>query len=258
MVCITLPDVLSELALDAWLLGRAAREPSGLLVDGRVWERAVENLLWRHGLSHRQGPGTTTLFGFRPASGVGHELDAAATGFGGAVILECKSRRSGVTKADAALFHQKTLDFYCGRPDTVGRERWWRLVISSSPVSDAVRAFCIQLGLILCDPDRLPLPVTIWFASRPGMDQHLPETLLQEALRLGELAVLPMQHRWFHDSDTKHIRFRPQVLNADDIGDLLWIQHELGSDIMDLYELHRPGLLERRGALLYNEIRKSA
>ena len=252
------PDALAELALDAWLLGQVGRSSSGALVDGRVWERAVANLLWRPGFSHRQGPGTTILFGFCPGSGIRHEIDAAAASRDGSVILECKSQRSGISKADAALFHEKTLDFYCGQPHAVGHERWWRLMVSSSPVSEAVRAFCIQLGLILCDPVRLPLPVVIRTAGRPSADLYLHETLLQEVLRVGEAALIPMQDRWAYDPDTHEIRFKPQVLKADEIGDLLWLQDELGSDIHDLYELYHPGMLERRGALLYSELRKSA
>lgn len=251
-------DLLAELTLDAWLLARVGEDPSGALVDGRVWERAVGDLLWRSGLSRRQGPGTTTLFGFRPASGIGHELDAAAAGWSGSIILECKSQSCGVTKADAALFHEKTLDFYCERPHAVGRERWWRLMVSSSPVSDTVRAFCIQLGLILCDPIRLPLPVVVRTACHPSADLHLRETLLQEAVRMGEPALMPLQNRWAYDPITRDIRFKPRVLRAGEIRDLIWLQDELGSDILDLYDLHRPGALERRGSMLHSKLRKSA
>ena len=251
-------DVLAEFTLDAWLLARVGEDPSGTLVNGRIWERAVGDLLRRPEFSHRQGPGTTTLFGFRPASGIRHELDAGAAGWSGSIILECKSKNCGVTKTDAALFHEKTLDFYCERPHAVGRDRWWRLIVSSSPVSDTVRAFCIQLGLILCDPVRLPLPVVVRTACRPSADLYLHETLLQEAARMGEPALMPMQDRWAYDPITRDIRFKPRVLRASEISDLLWLQDELGSDILDLYDLHRPGVLERRAAMLYSKLTKSA
>ena len=251
-------DILAEVTLDAWLLARVGEDPSGSLVNGRVWERAVGDLLRRPNLSHRQGPGTTTLFGFRPASGIRHELDAGASGWSGSIVLECKSQSCGVTKADAALFHEKTLDFYCERPHAFGRERWWRLIVSSSPVSDTVRAFCIQLGLILCDPDRLPLPVVVRTACRPSADLYLHETLLQEAFRIGEPALMPMQDRWAYDTITRDIRFIPRILRSSEICDLLWLQDELGADILDLYDLHRPGLLERRAAMLRSKLTKSA
>ena len=251
-------DILAEFTLDAWLLAKGSILRSGALVEGRAWERAIGDLLRRPGLTCHQGPSTTTLFGFRPASGIRHEIDLGAAGQNCCIILECKSRRSGVTKADAALFHQKTLDFYCERPQSVTHERWWRAIVSSSPVSTAVRAFCVQLGLILCDPVLLPLPVLVRTACHPTADQRLRETLLQETVRLGEPALMPMQDRWAYDPLVHDIRFKPKVLNANDIRDLFWLQDELGSDILDLYDLYRPGLLERRYELLHRQLVKSA
>ena len=251
-------DVLAEIVLDAWLLAQVSEHPSGALIDGRVWERTVGDLLRRSEFSYHQGPGTTTLFGFPPASGIQHEIDAAASGRKGAVILECKSQTNGVTKADAALFHEKMLDFYCRRPDTAGSERWWGLVVSSSPIPDPVRAFCIQLGLIGCDPVRLPLPLVVRTAIRPSADLYLPETLLQEAVRMGEPALMSMQERWAYDPTTRDIQFKPRVLETSEIGDLLWIQDELGSNIIDLYDLYYPGLLERRADVLHSKLTKAA
>ena len=247
-------DILAEIALDAWLLAQVSDDPSGALVDGRQWERTIGDLLRRPEFSYHQGPGTTTLFGFPPASGIQHEIDAAASGRKGSVILECKSQTCGVSKADSALFHEKTLDFYCARPDTAALERWWGLVVSSSPIPDPVRAFCLQLGLIVCDPARLPLPVVFRTAIRPTADLYLPETLLQEAVRMGEPAMMSMQERWVYDSATCDIQFKPRVLEANEIGDLLWLQDELGSHIIDLYDLYHPGLLETRTAVLSSKL----
>ena len=251
-------EILAEFTLDAWLLARNCVNPTGDLIDGRVWERSISDLLRRPGLTCRQGPGTTTLFGFRPASGIRHEIDSAAAGSRCCIILESKSQQAGVTKEDAALFHQKTLDFYCERPEAVKHECWWRILVSSSPVPHSVRKFCIHLGLLLCDPVLLPLPVLVRTAYRPSADQHLRETLLQEVLRLGETALIPIQTRWPYDPVTCKLMFKPKVMSANDMDDLFWLQDELGSDILDLYELHRPGTLERRGMLLFNQLRKTA
>ena len=256
MQCI--PRVLAEVTLDAWLLARASQDLSATLVDGRIWERAVCDLLRRPGLSCRQGPGMTTLFGFGTASGIGHEIDGAATGLGGSIILECKSQGGGVTKADATLFQEKTLDFYFDRPEAIGRDRWWRCIASSSPVSDTVRAFCVHLGLVLCDPMRLPLPAVMRMACHPSADLHLRETLLQEMVRLGGTALVPMQNRWEYDHSAREIRLKPRVISPADIQDLLWLQDELGADILDLYDLHRPGALEKRGIRLLGELKKAA
>lgn len=251
-------DFLAEFSLDTWLLAQAGRGSCDQLVDGRVWERAVGSLLQRPGLIRRQGPGETTLFGFSAASGVPHELDAAADSDSYSVILECKSKAAGVTKADVALFHEKTMDYYCGWPQCVESKHWWRLIVSSSPVSDSVRGFCVQLGVLLCDSVRLSLPVLVRAAGRPIADSFLQETLLQEILRLGEPALLPMQHRWVYDRGKDEFRFKPRLWCDGEIEDLLWVQDEISSDLLDLYDLYRPGVLERRASVLRGLLTKVA
>ena len=61
-------------------------------------------------------------------------------------------------------------------------------------------------------------------AIRPSADLYLPETLLQEAVRMGEPALMPMQERWVYDPTTRDI----------------------------------PDLLERRVAVLRSKLTKSA
>lgn len=248
-------DLIAEFSLDFWLLARSIHGTRMSPVDGRAWERAIGDLLRRAPLPNRQRAGLTTLFGTQAASGVGHELDACVAGGRTLVVAECKSQTSGVTKADAALFHEKTLDFYCANPDRFRHERWWRLVVSSTPVSDSVRTFCVSLGLVLTEPNRVPLSVVLRVASRPGADMHLREALLQDTVRLAERALVPLQGRWRYDGQAEEIRFKPATLTAGEIQDLLWVQEELGSDILDLYDSHRPGTLERRAEALLGTLR---
>ena len=236
-------ELLAEFSLDSWLLARSTHDTCMSLVDGRAWERAIGDLLRRAPLPNRQRAGLTTLFGVQAASGVAHELDACAAGGGTLMVVECKSQTAGVTKADAALFHEKTFDFFCAKPSRFRSERWWQIVASSTPVSDTVRTFCVSLGLVLTEPNHLPLPVVLRVASRPGADMHLREALLQDAVRLAERALVSLQDRWRYDAQAEEIRFQPTTLSPNEIQDLLWLQEELGSDILDLYDLHRPGML---------------
>ena len=171
------------------------------------------------------------------------------------MVVECKSQTSGVAKADAALLHEQTLDFFCAKPGHFGNHRWWRIVASSTPVADSVRAFCVSLGLVLTAPNHLPLPVMLRIASRPGADMYLREALLQDAVRIGERALVPLQEKWRYNAQAEEIRFQPTTLSRNEIQDLLWLQEELGTDILDLYDLHRPGVLERRAEVLLRTLR---
>ena len=248
-------ELLAEFSLDSWLLARSTHDTCMSPVDGRAWEQAIGDLLRRAPLPNRQRAGLTTLFGVQAASGVAHELDACAAGGGTLMVVECKSQTSGVTKADAALFHEKTLDFFCAEPGRFRNERWWRVVASSTPVSDSVRAFCASLGLVLTEPNHLPLPVVLRVAARPVADMYLREVLLQDAVRLAERAVVPLQGKWRYDAQAEEIRFQPTTLSPNEIQDLLWLQEELGSDILDLYDLHRPRTLEHRAEELLRTLR---
>ena len=247
-------DLLAGFCLDSWLLARSTQDIGTLPVDGRAWEGAIADLLPSGPLPNRQRAGLKTLFGVEAASGVPHELDACAAGGATLVVVECKSRSSGVAKADVALLHEKTLDFFCAKPDSFRRERWWRVVASSTPVSDAVRAFAISLGLIVVESSYLPMPVVFRAASRPSADLYLREALLQDLIRLAERAVVPLQERWRYDEPAGEIRSRPTILTSSEIQDLLWLQEELTSDILDLYDLHRPQVLENRAEKLVQRL----
>jgi len=105
-------QLLAEFALDAWLVAKFSPQVGGAMLDGRAWERTVSGLLYRPGFTRRQGPGSLTLFGSQSASGVNHEIDGAAEGWRGTVIVESKAIAGGISKGDMALFHYKVRDFY--------------------------------------------------------------------------------------------------------------------------------------------------
>jgi hypothetical protein len=206
----------------------------------------------------RQGPGNQLLFGSPSASGVRHEIDGAADGWNGRVIVECKATADGISKADAALFHYKMMDFYHTKIATAAGERWWGILCGTMPTHSVARAAAISLGLLLCDPERLPLPVLVRAAGRPTADVHLPEPLLQEILRMGERALYPQQKRWPYRAQSGEIAFKPNHWKENEIKDLLWLEDELSRCLLELYEKYRPGALERRARNLIWQAHKAA
>jgi len=137
-------------------------------------------------------------------------------------------------------------------------QRWWRFLCGTTPTPSAARAAAISLGLLVCDPGRLPLPVLVRAASRPTADMYLPEALLQEIVRLGERALCPQQARWPYRVHSGEISFNPAYWSDSEMKGLLWLEDELSGCLLDLYEKHRPGTLERRAMNLLWQARKVA
>lgn len=251
-------DLLAEFTLDVWLVAKFAPQLGHAAPDGRTWERTVASLLYRPGFTRRQGPGNHTLFGSLSASGVEHEIDGAADGWRGSVIVECKAASGGITKADVALFHHKVMDFYQKKVATVSNEKWWRIVCGTTTTMLPVRTTAISMGLLICDPGRLPLPVLVRAAGRPSADMHLSETLLQEIVRLGERALIPQQDRWQYNPYSGELTFRPDYWKDSEIRDLLWLEDELSGCILDLYNRYKPYALMRQALNLIWRARKAA
>jgi len=241
---VTEHDPLGRITLDAYLIARHSAL-NKLLPDGRAWERAAVQLLSGPGLDSRQTAGLTTLFGSKGASGCEHEIDGAARGWKGRLIVEAKAKVSGINKADIALFGLKTFDHYRGQLPCSANEPWWRLMISATRVGDPLRRLCAAEGIILCDPAFLPIPLLLHIAGRPIADQFLDEMKLSEIVRLGEPACEPMCKRWRLDPDGQLV-LGARGYRSPDIEDLLWLQEELTGDVLDLYDTYRPGRLERR------------
>ena len=251
-------DLLADFTLDVWLVARFSTHLSGTALAGREWERTVAGLLHRPGFTRRQGPGSQSLFGSISASGVPHEIDGAADGRHGSFIIECKATETGISKADAALFHFKVMDFYQAQVATASSERWWPILCGTTPTDCAARATAASLGLLVCDPGRLPLPVLLRAASQPAADMRLPESLLQEIVRVGERALCPQQERWQYHARPREICFKPDFWKDGEIEELLWLEIELSNCLLDVFEQRRPGVLEQWANALIWRARKVA
>lgn len=246
-------DPLTAVCFDAWLLASHGAVGEGI-PEGRAWERAVAELLVQPGMTRRQGPGGTMMLGMKSASGCRHELDGVADGRLGTLITECKAVSHGIAKADVATFEAKTFDFYTGNLGHAAADRWWRILVSATPLPEGLRRMCFCGGTVLVDPEVLPLPVLTWTAGRCNADVHLPEPLLAEILRLGELAQAPMQQRWVPDG-SGGVQYDTTAWSEDKLGDLIYVQAELSGAVLDLYDRQGDHRLEYRAAQLRDRLR---
>jgi hypothetical protein len=246
-------DLLTSVTLDAWLLATYGPAPESL-PDGRVWERTISDFLRHPGIHRRQHAGFTHLFDQRAASGCRHELDGAADGWAGRIVVEAKARSDGLRKDDVALFHLKTFDYYSGALPSASLDRWWRLLVSAGPLREDVRRLCATHAIVVVEPDILPIPVLVWTAGRPEADRFLRNTLLQELLRIGGRAMAPMQQRWVPDG-AGGLRYDTTWWNPEALDDLAYLQQELSEDVLNLYETRDPERLRRRAAELLEQAR---
>lgn len=243
---------VAGLSVDAFLLARHCC-PGHSQASGRAWERAVSQLLWRPGFTRRQHPGVLGLFGRGSLSGARHEIDGAGQGPEVGAWIESKARTT-LNKSDVAVFHLKCFDLYraaaAEHPEQTSVAGWWPLLVSSEPAGDSVRRICCDLGVVMCDPKRLPLPALLFAASRPNADDYLSEIHLAELIRLAEFGCAAMQKRWRVDPERRAVCLSLDHLNSSEIDDLLFLQDELTEDLLDAFEVNAPDLLGRRASIL--------
>ena len=250
---------VAALATDAFLLARHCC-PGHTSASGRAWERAVSELLWRPSFTRRQHPGVLGLFGRGSQSGARHEIDGVGQGPEVAAWIESKARRT-LGKSDVAVFHLKCFDLYRAaameHPEQTASAGWWPLLVSSEPTSDSVRRICCDLGVVMCDPERLPLPALLFAASRPNADDYLSEIHLAELVRLAEVACVPMQHRWRLNTKRREVCLSLDHLDSTEIDDLIFLQDELTEDFLDAFEVNSPDTLGQRASALVERFEAS-
>jgi hypothetical protein len=239
--------IFAKICLDATLL--AQRAEGQALPDGYAFQRVVVQLLRLSGMRCVQASGLTTLWGYRSASGAPHELDAAARLTSDAYVIEAKAGGS-VSKADLAVFELKLSDFYFGRWRQLTNQRWRPILICAAPPGDSLRRLAAHRGVILCDPERLALPVLYHHATHPASTDALPDQLVSELKRLVPRALETLQDRYRGDPSEGVLRLRPDSYTAVELEDLLFIQDELTDEVLARYDRLAPGRLERRSAEL--------
>lgn len=211
----------------------------------------------RPGMRVLQRAGLTTLFGVSSASGAPHELDCAAARTARAYLVECKAGCI-VTKADLAVFELKVTDFYFARTSKVAAHAWWPILVCAAPVGESLRRLAAHRSVILCDPDRLALPVLYHHVTHPACAGRLSRNLVRELRLLAPRATQSLQSRYRIDQRTGRLTLDPRPLSARQIDDLLCAQDELTDEVLARYDQIAPGRLERRAAWLGDMLVRAA
>lgn len=113
-------------------------------------------------------------------------------------------------------------------------------------------------GVVLCEPNCMPIPMLMHIAGRPTADMWIDESSLSEFVRLAEPLVAPLQARFPIDPQTEELRWSLREPSAREIGDLLFLQEQITGDVFDAFDHHSPHHFDRLGAALVERLHTAA
>jgi hypothetical protein len=206
-------------------------------------ERAFYRLCTFAGLRLTERAGSRTLRGISSASGLKHESDAVIAAADITIHVEMKSLFGDVPKNALISFNQKGLDFIVAPAPEIRSRPFYRLFLSTTPLTPDARRFAAIWGIGIIEPDRLPLAVMHWLAgsdlevgvprlvSRDRAWTEIPKLLMPLQAQLHRLAaVVEGAEQWVTDEQIDTILDRLQRSDgapcwaALDRRDPLWLE----------------------------------
>jgi hypothetical protein len=243
---VTTPDWLARYAEAMYLLARFCPPGPAGWRAGRGWERSALAAFKAAGASVCQGPGNLTLFGRGSTSGVSHEIDGAGAGRGWTLMHEAKAYSGrGPSKEELFCFDRKTFDLFVERRRAGEEGLHWRALVSAGPIDDDLRRYCYLYGVIAVDPVLVPLPVLLRMVAKPEADLFFEDKVLGELVRLGEGACGPIEARYTPEGRNRLSLDLRGLMTKGDLDDLLWLQREVTTDLLDF--------LDREGSTYFEE-----
>lgn len=221
---------------------------------GRTWERWAAQTLGAAGAWITQTPGSLTMFGARPASGLRHEIDGGGACGSWTVALEAKAYGDrGPSKSDVCIFDRKTFDLYVSRRRSNELGPHYRVMVSTQPFDAAVIKYCYLYGIVFVDPNLIPLPLLLRIASRPMAGSYFQDGILSELVRLAEPACGPLENRFVPDGPHQ-LRFDTRVFSDRELSDLLWVHRTMTSELLETIDIEAPGFYEKRAEELVDSL----
>lgn len=159
---------MAGLSLDLFLLGHA-QMAAGQVGCGSSFERRVREHLGVLGLPDAR----SSAFLTGPShSGLSHQLDEQTVCRDARIVGEWKTHRGRIPKNDLVRFKAVTDDYWMSRGDNSSR-RTVRIFGGTGSVTESMRIFAAQWGIVLINPDAWPIPALcdqdlLWSADVPG------------------------------------------------------------------------------------------
>jgi hypothetical protein len=143
-------------------------------------------------------------------------------------------------------FNQKGLDFLLADNPILRRRPLFRVLLSGSPLRFEARVFAAQWGILIVEPDRIPLLGLLAFASRRFPQLSAPVSSVAEKI-IAEVPifVVPLQQRlkqiaWALDQNVQLIE-EVQIRRM-----LIEFQEQIGQRYWRLMDILEPSWIEDR------------
>jgi len=223
---------------------------------GRNFEALFYKLCDRQGVHLSERAGSRTLAEQSSASGLGHEVDGATRSVNCVTHWELKHLTTPVPKNELLVFQGKGLDFLYGTTPFFSRVPLLRFLLSGSSVRKECRYFAALWGIMLIEPDRLPLPL-IYEAVARGAAGELTDAEI-DAIRF-ELrwacrplqAVLADLASW-SSGVPGPTKCGPRA--GQFAAEIMDIQEQLGADVHEQLGEHYPDWIDQIAELTWKEV----
>jgi hypothetical protein len=223
---------------------------------GRNFEALFYSICARRGVNLCEKAGCRTLAQQRSASGFGHEVDGATRSVDHLTHWELKHLTTDLDKNQLLVFNGKGMDFLIGSDPFFAKIPMLRFLLSGRNVGQESRYYSGLWGIMLLEPGRLPLPL-LYEAVARGAGECLKPAELDAVKYEVAWACRPLQavltelSAWGNGT-TNPSRCGPTA--SRHAREILDIQEELGSDVMDHLAEADPDWIDEIANDTWNEV----
>lgn len=248
------PAFLYRLALDMFTVVQHWEPPAVSAVDrGRLFESVLYRYCRARRLTLTETAGSRTIRRVASASGFRHESDGVIATPDVTVHLELKHISEELGKNELLVFNQKGFDFLAADNASFRSKPLYRVVVSGGPLKPEARRFAAQWGILVIEPDRLPLLVLHWLSGREVPHLHWVEEETQRSIwQEVPHMVTPLQERVARLSGA--IGGDAEIISSHRVERVMKHQREVGDHYWMAVEEANPTWLEDQYDGLHREL----
>ncbi|HET6252065.1 MAG TPA: hypothetical protein VFE47_30550 [Tepidisphaeraceae bacterium] len=240
------PQTFYEVTLDMFAIVQYWQPSVEGVERGRMFERLLEAHCDARGISLTERPGSRTIRGRRAASKLMHENDAVIACGEVTIQLELKHLSADVSKNDLLIFNQKGLDYLVAADASFRKTPLYRVFLSGGILSPEARRFAMLWGILVIEPNRLPLMLLHYLSGRALNDlRHVPLAVQDEVWDEIPYLITPLQCR-IHRAAALLRADEPMLTEGRMDRALDYLQRQVGDHYWSALDERDPHWLEQR------------